>query len=408
MPGSGPRPKPSVPAARPDRSPDFSGLARLSHVAAAVSGGSDSMALLRLLHEALQGRSSFPSISVLTVDHGLRAASAAEAVMVKGWSAALGFRHETLRWEGEKPLAGIQARARRARYDLMSAWCRENGAEALLTAHTMDDQAETVMMRLARTISPDSLTGIPARGQWAGLPVLRPLLGMRRAALRRYLQSAGQNWIEDPSNEDQRFERVRIRRRLVDEDGQTERLAALAEASAETVERLDKACNRWIAAHLVEEDWGYCHASRQALDGLPAALARRIFGRIIRHYGGGRHAPEREELARLAAWLGTDGPLRRTLAGTVIGKRRERFWVAREAARIDPDPVPVGRGGQIVWDQRFVVRAPDGSVVRKVSVPGIAREGSVPVHARLAYPEVVPPHNVDAEIQIAFLRLISS
>ena len=405
MRGSARRPKPSVRAARPDPVPDFSGLPGLTHVAAAVSGGSDSMALLRLLDQARRTASLFPKITVLTVDHGLREAAAAEAAKVQGWCAALGLPHQTLRWEGEKPLAGIQARARRARYDLMSAWCRSNDAQALLTAHTMDDQAETVLMRLARTNSPDSLAGIPARGQWAGLPLLRPLLGMRRAALRRLLQAAGQNWIEDPSNEDPRYERVRIRRTLAEDEAQIERLAALAKTSAETVERLDNACNRWIAIHLTEDDWGYCHAPRQALEGLPAALVQRILGRIIRHYGGGTGTPEREELVRLAQWMGTEGPLRRTLAGAVLGKRRDRFWVAREAARIEADPVLVGRGGQVVWDHRFVIRAPSGSEVRKVSGVHPAQAEGVPVHARLSYPEVVVPQG---HAQVAFLRLISS
>ncbi len=363
------------------------------------------MALLRLLDEARRTHSPFPKISVLTVDHALREAAAAEAQKVKGWCDALGLPHETLRWEGEKPLAGIQARARRARYDLMSGWCRAHDAEALLTAHTMDDQAETVLMRLARTTSPDSLAGIPARGQWAGLPVLRPLLGMRRAVLRRYLQAVGQNWTEDPSNEDLRFERVRIRRSLAEDEAQIERLAALARSSAETVERLENACNRWIAVHLEENDWGYCHAPRKALEGLPFALVQRILGRIIRHYGGGTGTPEREELARLAHWMGTDGPLRRTLAGAVLGKRRDRFWVAREAARIDAEPVRIGRGGQVVWDHRFVIRAPSGSEVRKASGAHRVPTEGIPVHARLSYPEVVA---AGGETEVAFLRLISS
>src|SRR5690606_12644273 len=104
------------------------------------------------------------------------------------------------------------ARARQARYDLMNDWCRANGATVLMTAHTLDDQAETVLMRLARTSSLDSLAGIPKLGQWQGLKVFRPLLGERRETLRQYLRALGQEWIEDPSNDDPRFERVRIRK----------------------------------------------------------------------------------------------------------------------------------------------------------------------------------------------------
>ncbi len=128
----------------------FARAADQARLALAVSGGSDSMAMLCLAHQWVQ-EGFAPAFCVLTVDHGLRAGSAEESLQVAHWCAEMGFQHHILHWEGAKPATGIQAAARAARYDLMSNWCRRYGVDVLMTAHTLDDQAETVAMRLRRT-----------------------------------------------------------------------------------------------------------------------------------------------------------------------------------------------------------------------------------------------------------------
>ncbi len=165
----------------------FAALRDERHIAVAVSGGSDSMALLRLAEQWAHHRIK---ISVLTVDHGLRSEAAAEAVKVAEWCALLGLEHHILRWEGAKPKTGLQAKARAARYDLLSAWCKTNGVTYLLTGHTMDDQAETVLMRQQRTDTAESLAGIWETAVWDGVNVFRPLLGQSRADLRAVSQES--------------------------------------------------------------------------------------------------------------------------------------------------------------------------------------------------------------------------
>ena len=158
-----------MPAAAPDlfahAAALFAPVANSGPLALAVSGGSDSVALMHLAAAWRQR----PDFTVLTVDHGLRTGSAAEAQQVGQWSAGLGLQHVLLRWDAAKPVTALQAKARAARYDLMTNWCDAQGVAWLLTAHTLDDQAETVLMRLARTSSIDSLAGIPAVGQWCGV-----------------------------------------------------------------------------------------------------------------------------------------------------------------------------------------------------------------------------------------------
>lgn len=387
-------------------------------MALAVSGGSDSMALLRLAQECLGahcGKEPHPSraedgarhlpqlrcakpekdeaqnpaliplreagrvpsaseaggggaavkLSALTVDHGLRLESASEAKQVAEWCGALGVEHHILRWTGEKPGTGIQAKARAARYDLMAAWCREQGVGVLLTAHTLDDQAETVLMRLARTSSLDSLSGIPRHGQWKGLRLYRPLLGERRERLRSYLQEIGQGWIDDPSNDDPRFERVRIRKVLpgLAEIGVTpERLAALAEEASEVTQALWGAADDWTRTHVTAFPEGYCQFGVSPYDDQTEGLKTRILALLIQRFGGGKW-PEPAELSLLSAWLSLQALGRRTLGGAIIVRRKRSILLGREPGRIDAVPVTVPASGTLVWDRRFEITAAAGSKV---------------------------------------------
>ena len=376
-------------------------------MALAVSGGSDSTALMRLARDWAQTHHPGLTLSVLTVDHGLRPVSAGEARLVGEWAASLGLPHHVLNWEGEKPSSGLQAKAREARYGLMAAWCRDHGASLLLTGHTLDDQAETVLMRLGRSLSPDSLAGIPRFGNWDGLGLFRPLLGARRAALRDYLLALGQGWVEDESNADRHFERVRARQELADlqNSGVTpERLAALAEAGARTTALLDRLSGRWLSSWLKEEEAGYCQVPAEPFLGLPLPLQQRILARIVSHYGGGQSTPEAEELRRLALWV-SEGPVRCTLGGALMGRRKRGFYVCREAGRISPEPLIVPDSGKALWDGRFLITAAPGAAVRPPDGDSLPLGEGVPVFARRAYPLVEQPAGTDAAPVIAFQRI---
>lgn len=400
-----------MPAAAPEAA-DFSCLTGAGHAALAVSGGSDSLALMRLACGWAASHQPGLRLSVLTVDHRLRNGSAAEAAQVAQWAAACGLAHQILVWAAEpKPKTGIQARARAARYGLMASWCRAHGADLLLTGHTLDDQAETVAMRLTRTESPDSLAGIRPEGDWQGLRLSRPLLGLRRAALRAYLDRIGQHWIDDPSNEDSRFERVRVRRALAvaEQAGDApERLAGLASANAARARDLAAAAGQWLRRWLDERDAGYCLMPAEAFRALPEDLRQRVLARIIGHYGGEASAPEAGELRRFANWAaGGAGPPRRTLGGIVAGRRKHGFWIAREPGRVPADAVSVPESGEVLWDRRFLIKAAPGSTVTPAGARRPALGPDVPVFAREAYPWVEQPAGSPGMAQIGFLPLIS-
>jgi tRNA(Ile)-lysidine synthase len=213
-----------VDAAEPIRDDEIDALlaplASFPVVILAVSGGADSVGLMHLAAQWAQRQEpvSPTKLIVATVDHGLRGGSPTEAEWVASEAASLDIEHAILSWTGNKPTTGIQDAARQARYFLLGDLARRQAdgrPVAVVTAHTEDDQAETLLMRLARGSGLDGLTGMPsARALDADeeVTLLRPLLGIPGGRLRATLQARGQQWIEDPSNDVDKFERVGIRK----------------------------------------------------------------------------------------------------------------------------------------------------------------------------------------------------
>ncbi len=176
----------------------------------AVSGGPDSTALMGCAASTEPG---IPFV-VATVDHGLRPGSAAEADEVAGLAARLGLKHRILAWTGPKPAARLQEAARAARYRLLAELARETGADLVLTAHTLDDQAETVLMRLCAGSGPAGLSGMAPARTLVGLTLGRPFLNVPKTRLVATCEERGWPFVRDPSNADPRFGRVRLRRLL--------------------------------------------------------------------------------------------------------------------------------------------------------------------------------------------------
>lgn len=243
----------------------------------AVSGGPDSLALLLLAQAAIPGR-----VEAATVDHGLRPESAAEAAEVARICADLGVPHAALAVEVAP--GNIQAEARTARYAALADWAGQRGLAALATGHQADDQAETLLMRLNRASGVAGLAGTRERGTVSGgpLPLLRPVLGWRRAELGDVVRGAGLVAAEDPSNANDRFDRVRIRKALVDADWLD--VAAIAQSAAHIAEA-DAALN-WMAAL----EWRSC-VKKEPM-GLkyrpqaPRAVVLRVLARIVRELDG--------------------------------------------------------------------------------------------------------------------------
>ncbi len=388
----------------------FYKLSGLRRVALAVSGGSDSMAMLRMVLEWAQNLDHSPQIFVATVDHGLRSAAAAEAVQVAQWCAALAITHTTLLWQHEGVKTGIQAKARQARYDLMAAWCAAHDVPVLLTAHTADDQAETVAMRKLRTASVNSIAGIwPAR-EWNGVQVLRPLLSLRRKALRAYLASIKQDWIDDPSNDDVQFERVRVRQEL---GGALHGLAAEADAAQAQVRDSQRVAQNWARQHFNVHETGFLTFDRTLFAALEDQVQELVVQQMLELCGS---LPSRTELAErqnLLFWLAADGLGRKTLGGAVFVKRSKVIVVGREAGRISAELQILPESGQILWDGRFQVTGPPGAGVIRANILGsFPRNRDIPAFVQAGLPAITKNHKVlavphlgiGAGVSVKFLR----
>lgn len=321
----------------------FRGLEDLPGLVLAVSGGPDSTALLVLAACWAKRLTRAPKLIAVTVDHGLRPEAAREAAMVKRLARRLGVAHRTLHWRGRKPRTGLQEAARHARYELLAQVATRAGFAHILTAHTLDDQAETVLFRLARGSGLFGLTGMaPA----APLPLdgvreiflVRPLLHLPKARLIATLEAARIAYAEDPSNRDPRFTRARLRslmpvlaREGLDARGLA-RLAARLRRAESTIQVAVQAAR----SALVPLPWprhGPIVFATAPFAGLPAEVGLRLLGEAIAHTGN--EGPV--ELAKLEslyeALRQARSRLRRTLAGALITLDSDDLTVERAPAR---------------------------------------------------------------------------
>jgi len=295
--------------------------------AVAVSGGGDSKALMLLLADWAQSASRPPPV-VLTVDHGLTPDSARIAQSVVQSAKRHGLEAHKLVWKGEKPAADIEAVARLARYRLMGDWCEAHRIKGLYVAHTLEDQAETFLLRLARGSGLDGLAAMRARSPFPlqgfdRLCVVRPLLEIERARLRGWLESRNEDWSEDPMNGDPRFARVRIRKawsQLAELGLSPQRIAAAAQHLGRARDALEDA-----TADLLETACRF-EAERVLLDGTRLAAAApeiglRALAQILSRVSGEPYRPRFERLERLYGAI-REGEIKsaRTLHGCRIGR----------------------------------------------------------------------------------------
>ncbi|MFZ1813982.1 MAG: tRNA lysidine(34) synthetase TilS [Rhizobiaceae bacterium] len=361
----------------------------------AVSGGSDSLALLLLAHAWAQEKDI--TLHAVTVDHGLRPESAAEAAFVASICDALDVDHTTLGWEGVKPQSGISDAARRARYNLIEEFALDIGCDMILAAHTSDDQAETVYMRLkrellesARNLSEETDTeqdsglrqattvslgrGMAGMSRISLLPggtvLVRPLLGVTRKALRDYLSSFPQSWIEDPTNDDEAYERVRVRKLLASQPGRKKDILAFTSLMARMrgVLSRDTAMLLEIAAGVTPGPVYTVQLAKLSLAPRPVALhALQV---LIAVAGGGEHLPSRASLETLAAALIDGRQARGTIGGVVIERSGDVLRLFRELRNLRS--MHIAAGETAIWDGRLEII---NSGNRSIHVAPLTRRG---------------------------------
>ena len=371
-------------------------------IALAYSGGGDSHALLCIAVRWARARGIV--LHALIVDHALRPQSGAEARQALDAARRLGAQPDILRWSGDKPATGIQAAARQARHVLLAQACRTRNIDQLLLAHTRDDQAETVWMRLQAGAGWRGCAGMaervasPVWPQGRGVELLRPLLDTGRTDLRDYLRAAGEDWIEDPSNQDPRYTRIRIRRRLsaLEDAGlKPERLTRLA-GELGAIERGERMAIASAARQVVRfHAWGGAQLDIERLMLAAPAIRSRLVETLALSISGN---------AATARRSGLDGLVERVLArgsGSAAGVQATQWrgdsWMFRDPGavlgRVDR---PAGKVLDLlpdtaqVWDGRYeietslenIVGEPLGKAYKGIgqrgdleTIPGPARAG---------------------------------
>ena len=362
---------------------------RFDRLGVAVSGGSDSLALLHVLADRAQ--EGGPELACVTVDHGLRPEAAAEAAMVARVCAGLGVSHDTLRWQGWDGKGNLPDRARRARYGLIGDWARARGIAAVALGHTLDDQAETFLMRLARGSGVDGLAAMAAERRSDGIVWLRPLLGQRRGDLRQFLQGRGVAWVDDPTNEDPGYDRVKARAALaaLGPLGLTPGTLAATAGWMRLAREVLEGAAAGLAGRAVSFERGDLVIARPAFDEAPQETRLRLLAVALRWVAGGEYRPRAEGL------IGVHGGLmagkRQTIAGCLLLPRKATIRVTREHAAVAGLAAAPGAA----WDGRWRLAGPGvpGAEVRALGAAGLAgcpgwRATGLPRASLLASPAV--------------------
>ncbi|WP_332065748.1 tRNA lysidine(34) synthetase TilS [Bartonella sp. CB189] len=360
----------------------------------AVSGGSDSLALLFLVRDHLRTLSSPPEVIVVTVDHKLRRESAREAEDVAEICRVHNIKHVIVRWEGKKPTTHIAEKARIARYDLLFKEARKQGATLIMTGHTLNDQIETYQMRNQRVqrnldilpkesfevlhekiftttsakngyllICERGLSCIPREALLRRtVRLIRPLLGVKRKTLRAYLHIHGKTWIDDPTNEDINFERVRVRRSL----HQTKMTDIAKKINEATLKRRQQAKNvaDLILALDISVDYGRCFIGNPE----PFLHKHPCFSFVVGLFavlmGGGSYLLPHKKLMLLDQKLCLSAAQKKrfTLAGSVIDYSQSGITLWRESRNIKE--VVVEPGQTCLWDGRYQVTNHGGDIIK--------------------------------------------
>ncbi|MBM3467944.1 MAG: tRNA lysidine(34) synthetase TilS [Alphaproteobacteria bacterium] len=328
-------------------------------IAVATSGGPDSLALALLAHQWATARGG--KAIALTVDHQLRKESRQEAEQVKAWMTSHAIEHHILTWvrlDDQKKLeSAIQATARQVRYQLLGDWCKENETKYLLTAHHAQDQLETFMIRLAKGSGLKGLTGIQAEVRTDFGRILRPLLQIDPECLKETLRTLKQDFIQDPSNENRDFTRIRWRKLLPSLAGEgltptslQETLERLNDAQKLIDQYMDIVLSRYICVY----PQGYATLQKdifqESVEGVEEA-----FKRILATIGTRNYPVRRKALREAIEALKTGKSM--TLGGCQIINKEKEWLIVREPVAVGID-VEVERPGTYLWDERFKVDVP--------------------------------------------------
>lgn len=335
-------------------------------IAVAVSGGADSMCLSLLLHQWAEPLGI--RVIGLTVDHLLRPESTDEAHQVHKWLATLGIEHHILSWDKEQKPRNLQESARQARYGLLDDWCQENDVRYLALAHNQDDQIETLLQRFAHHSGPLGLAGIPNLRELKKITLIRPLLAVSKKDIKTYLQQRHQNWIDDPSNQNVNFMRVKIRQSKIAQDTQIKkRLLELRSQLARQRMALETEAKKFCDINLQIYPEGFAYLQRNQFSQIPKELQILVLSSVLQLISGKEYPLGADQLHSLQVKLERGKKI--NSHGCILWPQKKTILICREADNIKESAF-LKPGETILWDQRYKVITPQnlkkGSYIAKI------------------------------------------
>jgi len=350
---------------------------KVSKIAVAVSGGADSLCLTFLLNDwaVKQGIELF----AFTVDHGLRPESADEASYVHDLLTEKGIRHETLLWVGKKPQTAIEEKARNARYDLLIKACKDKNIQHLCLAHHQNDQAETFLLRLIRSSGVDGLSAMQNKSKREDITLLRPLLDVSRERLQKTLRHHFHiRWIEDPSNNQPIYERVRLRKfqQQLDAVGLTASAIGLsAKRLARAKEALEWITNDFMDKYVQKHLGGFVFVDWKRYSELPLEIRLRVLDKSMAFVVGKQYQSRMAQIEKLLEQM----PCRLTLHDCQIVCNKKGFYVCAEYAKLPVEKMlnanettSWGRF-EVLCDKKATVRAL-GDALKVKNLPALVRK----------------------------------
>ena len=385
----------------------FDDLKAHNHILVAVSGGSDSVALLYLLHDWAKDRGDL-KLSVATIDHKLRDRSADEAIQVGQIAKKLGLRHIIEEWTGEKPVSAVSQKAREARYALLAKIAHDVGATVIALGHNLDDQRETILMRAKRVkfsnfeIAPDEETNLGLAGMhpyvsYCGPPdynsvaLARPVLSISRAKLRLFLERMGENWTDDPSNEDDHYERVRLRKELVAHPTKYPTAYQIGRFGSEVAairEELAHNCAQFMGQNVTWQQNsdladGVIEVDRSAFMESDLYVMRYLLRALIGIAGGQNFLISPDKAMDLVKDLQVGSVKRHSIGSAIIAPQRNVIRIWRENRNLPIIKVTQAGPSVISFDGRIVYRFSDNNLNRNLELKALGENGVAYIEAEL-------------------------
>ncbi len=336
----------------------FEPIKTLEHIGLGVSGGVDSVALMFMVFHWAKTKKTPPKIMVYSVNHGLRDEAINECEFVKGEAKKLGFKTQVLTW-GEKPKSALQENARKARYKLIGQAMARNNTQILLTAHHAFDQAETILMRMANGSGIKGLVGMDRFSQVENIKIFRPLLDVPPDRLAKIIEKAGIKAIKDPSNFDEKYERVRWRKMLPSLFAlglNEERLNKFSARLKRATIALDEMSNSLFSEKVEIDDFGVARILKTELEKVVEELQIRLIQKLLQKVGGKQKPFALNQIEELTRQIIGRNFKKQTLHGCIIEQKKNHIIFAREISKIQTKEIKLTDQKEIIWDNRFLIK----------------------------------------------------